>query len=103
MTLLETIALVILCLALGNAINSSKIKTFATFMGSNTLGVYLLHMFVLTAAARTHVVDYFIPQSLSPATRLIISALFVLSIQVLLSIVSDLLRKTPAVKWLFSL
>lgn len=90
MTLLETIALVILCLALGNAINSSKIKRFATFMGSNTL-------------ARTHVVDYFIPQSLSPATRLIISALFVLSIQVLLSIVSDLLRKTPAVKWLFSL
>ncbi len=103
MTLLETIALVLLCLAMGNVINSSKIKRFATFMGSNTLGVYLLHMFVLTAAARTHVVDYFIPQSLSPATRLIISALFVLSIQVLLSIVSDLLRKTPAVKWLFSL
>lgn len=100
-TLVFVIAAMFLFTEIGNRIQTNTAKNILFLFGSNTLGVYLMHMFGLLAVARWHFNDLLI--NFSPLFQCLFLLIFDIALFISLSCISAALKRIPLVKNLFKL
>lgn len=103
-TFFSTLSVLCLCLIVGNYCHSERISNLFIILGSNTLGVYFLHMFgiILLRYIQNNISGGFVPSYMTNAANSICFAAVILLLYLLLSFLSFFLKKIPVINHLFS-
>lgn len=103
-TFFSTLSALCLCLIVGNCCHSERISNLFIILGSNTLGVYFLHMFgiILLRYIQNNTSGGFVPSYMTNAANSICFAAVILLLYLLLSFLSFFLKKIPVINHLFS-
>lgn len=100
-TLLTTFSILVFCVAIGNKRHPDIVDRIFQLFGSNTFGVYLLHMFGLLVLAKAQVAGNLIPQGMPPMSSFFLAVAIIILLQVLLTLLTEIFKKAPLIKKLF--